>query len=113
MRLAFWGLGRWWGGAIVWTDSCRMRRSMHVAQGRGGGGEAAANAANGWVAPESQVCAKLRPEEAISMDDNLAAFKQTYANNPDYYAWYEAVEPFLATSTLPVHLRNIYSLTGS
>ena len=42
------------------------------------------------------------------MDDNLAAFKQTYANNPDYYAWYEAVELFIATSTLQMHLRNIY-----
>lgn len=55
-------------------------------------GGAAANAANGWVAPESEVCAKLRPNEAISMDDNLAAFKEAYANNPDYYDWYEAVE---------------------
>lgn len=64
------------------------------------GGDAA-NAANGWVAPESQVCADLRPEEAVSMEDTLAGFKETYAGNEYYYeiveAWEHGLDSWFST----------------
>ncbi|MBQ9955431.1 MAG: FAD-dependent oxidoreductase [Eggerthellaceae bacterium] len=88
------------GLAAAYTAAKAGANTLCVEKQLSYGGDAA-NAANGWVAPESKVCADLRPEEAITMEDCLAAFKATYADNQYYYevveAWQYGLDSWFST----------------
>lgn len=88
------------GLATAYTAASAGAQTLVIEKQLSYGGDAA-NAANGWVAPESQVCADLRPEEAVFMEDTLAAFKETYADNQYYYeiveAWEHGLDSWFST----------------
>lgn len=88
------------GLATAYTAACAGANVLVVDKQLTYGGDAA-NAANGWVAPEAQVCADLRPEEAVSMEDTLAGFKEMYKDNQYYYeiieAWEHGLDSWFST----------------
>lgn len=88
------------GLATAYTAAKAGANTLVIDKQMSYGGDAA-NAANGWVAPESQVCADLRPEEAVSMEDTLAGYKETYKDNQYYYeiveAWEKGLDSWFST----------------